>query len=366
MNMSDVNTIKINGKDVSEIIDNNGTVLWRKQKYIVLYSDNNDINISISWKRTGLVERDIKFLYTFDLSKGWKDLPENTTISTAIPMTNKIYIKRTQKERLSESTDNYVNFEITESPSESNKIKIAGYISGLTGGVDADDMRQSWPYNFFQIFSGTEIYDASELKLYYTSESFLFESAFASCKKLKYPPKIEIRGPMVDEIFSYMFYNCSSLEYAPELPSTTLFYACYLGMFRGCTSLKSAPELPATNLSYRCYSDMFYGCTSLTEAPELPATTLADNCYSYMFSGCTSLKQAPELPATTLADRCYSDMFYGCTSLKVKEYDSISGTKIFTCPSQTGITDSTKNMFLNTAGTFTGTPIAGYTYCWYE
>jgi hypothetical protein len=28
-----------------------------------------------------------------------------------------------------------------------------------------------------------------------------------------------------------------------------------------------------------CYSNMFYSCTSLTQAPELPATTLADNCY---------------------------------------------------------------------------------------
>ena len=34
---------------------------------------------------------------------------------------------------------------------------------------------------------------------------------------------------------------------------------------------------------------MFYGCTSLTTAPELPATSLADNCYYHMFYGCSSL-----------------------------------------------------------------------------
>ena len=28
-----------------------------------------------------------------------------------------------------------------------------------------------------------------------------------------------------------------------------------------------------------CYSSMFYGCSSLTQAPELPATTLAYSCY---------------------------------------------------------------------------------------
>lgn len=37
-----------------------------------------------------------------------------------------------------------------------------------------------------------------------------------------------------------------------------------------------------------CYYAMFYGCTSLTTAPELPATELTDSCYSYMFGQCES------------------------------------------------------------------------------
>ena len=65
-----------------------------------------------------------------------------------------------------------------------------------------------------------------------------------------------------------------------------------------------------------CYYDMFYGCTSLVQAPELPATTLAGSCYYDMFSGCTSLTQAPELPATTLTASCYYQMFDGCYNLK--------------------------------------------------
>ena len=60
---------------------------------------------------------------------------------------------------------------------------------------------------------------------------------------------------------------------------------------------------------------MFYSCTSLTQAPELPATTLASNCYSNMFNNCTSLTQAPALPATTLANSCYGAMFFRCSSL---------------------------------------------------
>ena len=60
----------------------------------------------------------------------------------------------------------------------------------------------------------------------------------------------------------------------------------------------------ATLTNY-CYSGMFWGCSSLTQAPELPAMTLAQSCYLNMFRNCTSLTSAPELPATTLANYCY-------------------------------------------------------------
>ena len=115
--------------------------------------------------------------------------------------------------------------------------------------------------------------------------------------------------------FKNLFYNCSGLTSAPELPATTLAEDCYESMFEGCESLTEAPELPATTLADYCYRDMFYGCKSLKEAPELPATTLANYCYFNMFLGCESLTEAPELPATTLAVLCYTNMFYGCKSL---------------------------------------------------
>ena len=115
--------------------------------------------------------------------------------------------------------------------------------------------------------------------------------------------------------FSYLFYDCSVLTSAPELPATTLADNCYQYMFNGCTSLTSAPELPATKLAGSCYNSMFSGCTGLTSAPELKATTLAGSCYYGMFYGCTSLTAAPELKATTLEKYCYNRMFKGCTSL---------------------------------------------------
>ena len=75
--------------------------------------------------------------------------------------------------------------------------------------------------------------------------------------------------------------------------------------------------LPATSLSKSCYKGMFYHCTNLTRAPELPTTELiqAENCYESMFEGCTSLTKAPVLPATILNNDCYKRMFFGCSNL---------------------------------------------------
>ena len=115
--------------------------------------------------------------------------------------------------------------------------------------------------------------------------------------------------------FCKLFYGCTALTSAPDLPATTLANECYSRMFSGCTSLEKAPELKATTLANNCYSFMFYGCTSLTSAPELKATKLVASCYKSMFSGCTSLEKAPELKATTLAYQCYESMFNGCTKL---------------------------------------------------
>ena len=83
-----------------------------------------------------------------------------------------------------------------------------------------------------------------------------------------------------------------------------------------------------------------------------------------MFNGCTSLTTAPKLPATTLVRWCYFGMFEGCTNLKVNENGS--GTKIFTCPSTSGLIQPVERMFLNTGGTFTGDPTTGNTYNWYN
>ena len=141
-----------------------------------------------------------------------------------------------------------------------------------------------------------------------------FFRLFYRCSSLTQAPELPATT-LAEWCYSNMFSECTNLKEASELPATTLAEYCYEGMFSGCTNLTQAPELPATTLAEWCYSYMFNGCTNLTQAPKLPAITLNYRCYYEMFDGCTNLTQAPELPATTLAEQCYSLMFYGCTSL---------------------------------------------------
>lgn len=103
-----------------------------------------------------------------------------------------------------------------------------------------------------------------------------------------------------------------------SMTSLSGYGSAFYAFFNGNTNLTSAGDMNfgnVTTLTGNCYQYMFWGCTSLVQAPELPATTLASSCYHQMFYGCTSLVQAPELPATTLPNNCYYNMFYDCTSL---------------------------------------------------
>ena len=170
---------------------------------------------------------------------------------------------------------------------------------------------------------------------------------------------------MANYCYARMFYECTNITTAPELPATTLAESCYRSMFDGCTSLTTAPALPATTLARACYNYMFYGCTSLITAPALPATTLAPFCYSSMFFGCTSLTTVPALPATTLPEYCYQGMFQNCTSIKLSSTKTGEYTLAYRVPTSgngTAEKGATSNIFSNTGGTFKGAPPINKTY----
>ena len=191
-------------------------------------------------------------------------------------------------------------------------------MSMLFGDNAADNYSLSGKnYAFYKLFySCKNIVNVSSDFLHVTTlESSCYGSMFYGCTSLTTAPELPATT-LSNWCYSYMFYGCSALTTAPELPATTLANYCYSYML-SVTNLVNAPELPATTLADYCYNSMFRDCKKLTTAPELPATTLTNSCYNSMFYGCISLTTAPALPATTLAYTCYYSMFQNCTNLTV-------------------------------------------------
>lgn len=94
----------------------------------------------------------------------------------------------------------------------------------------------------------------------------------------------------VNDYEFFSLFSETEILSAPELPATTLAEGCYSNMFMACYSLTTAPSLPATTLAGGCYYEMFMACRSLTTLPQLPATTLTNYCYYYMFYSCDNIK----------------------------------------------------------------------------
>ena len=173
----------------------------------------------------------------------------------------------------------------------------------------------------------------------------------------------DTRAVASDFMFAGLFEGCTALVEAPQIPFTTLKYdGCYKDMFKGCTSLQIAPELPATTLTNNCYEGMFAGCTSLTTLPELNATTLTTACYKNMFSGCKALEAPSQLTATTLAQSCYEGMFNNCSGIQLSTIESDTPYRVPASGTGVDATDALKNMFSNTGGLFTGTPMINTIY----
>lgn len=169
------------------------------------------------------------------------------------------------------------------------------------------------------LWKGTGTAFAKELNTYSNFSSTGSFTASGNIMSLFYDDSFEDKVSITKSFaFARLFYQCSGLTTAPELPATTISANCYQEMFRS-TSIVIAPELPATTLKTSCYQSMFSMCALLTDAPsKLPATTLADKCYQSMFYQCISLVNVPKtLPATTQRQASYYQMFIGCKSLEV-------------------------------------------------
>ena len=118
--------------------------------------------------------------------------------------------------------------------------------------------------------------------------------------------------------YESMFQSCSSLKTGPSaLPATTLVDYCYLNMFYECFSMESGPTvLPAETAAIYCYQFMYYRNYKMTTAPDISLKTTATGCCFGMFTACTTMTTPPTaLYATDLATSSYYSMFTGCIAL---------------------------------------------------
>ena len=74
-----------------------------------------------------------------------------------------------------------------------------------------------------------------------------------------------------------------------------------------CNSMLSREFENITSLSGYNYAlkSLFYDCTALTKAPELPATILSEYCYHFMFYNCSSLAEVRIAATKTAKDALY-------------------------------------------------------------
>jgi hypothetical protein len=229
----------------------------------------------------------------------------NTTTNVHLNNGDKLYVRGVLNE--DNTSADYTQFKM------SGKIAASDNCNALWNYKDSNaPLKKYCGYKMF--YNCTVLTTAPELPTTILANS-CYDSMFYGCTALTSAQSILPATTLANSCYDCMFYNCTVLSTTPELPATTLADYCYQYMFYNCTVLSTATELPATELSSYCYYNMFAYCTSLTTAPELPATTLASYCYSGMFYGCTSLTTAPELPAATLVSYCYDFMFNGCRSL---------------------------------------------------
>lgn len=142
--------------------------------------------------------------------------------------------------------------------------------------------------------------------------------------------------------------------------------------FCGCTSLISTPILDFTGMDsvpwngFGQFFDMFASCTSLTTCSiEFPPIYYSDHACQQMFYGCTSLTTLPRIEVSGADAGAFDSMFENCSSIRLAESQDSTYSTAYTITGTPGSSVSSSaftDMFKNTGGTFTGTPVFGTTY----
>ena len=92
------------------------------------------------------------------------------------------------------------------------------------------------------------------------------------------------------------------------------------------------------------FKRLFKDCESLTQAPELPATTLVYACYYYMFAVCRSLKEV-RVSATTIANYALTGWLSGVSA--TGDFYCDPNATIFPTDSESGIPKGWRRLNIN-------------------
>lgn len=104
----------------------------------------------------------------------------------------------------------------------------------------------------------------------------------------------------------------------------------------------------------------------LQSAPSFLATNLSAGCYTAMYATCVNLVTLPKLPASVIPYGAYYNMFAGCPKIMLSETQSDDYPTPYRIPFAKDAEDvedgALGGMFVDTGGTFTGTPEPNTTY----
>lgn len=145
--------------------------------------------------------------------------------------------------------------------------------------------------NILSLYFGSDFTGQTRFNLSSSDTSYGFSKLFymastqlnwvVSAEKLVFP-----YNAVGGHGFSEMFRNCVHLTTAPsiiqtEQPSDYMMYR----MFYGCTALQVAPDLPALRIGNHSYDEMFYGCSALNYVKAMITTTPGSGYTNNWLSG---------------------------------------------------------------------------------
>ncbi|MCR5394097.1 MAG: leucine-rich repeat domain-containing protein [Bacteroidales bacterium] len=241
--------------------------------------------------------------------------------------------------------DNYVSLVKNQ---QANSV----YVEYSYDKVTWNTMRDDYGSDYVSLPAGQPVYFRAggyEYVNKYYGRYVTTNNAFAkNCSFEEAQRSNQYKDRLTGDFWYFEFYYSNQVEVSGNIMSlldqewynkniTSVPDYAFCGLFYNCSEILSAPELPATTLGKYCYYGMFFNCDYLTAAPELPATTLKDYCYAYMFAGGSSLCSM-DVSFTAWHDNAtkeWARMNYVGRSRdgKINYVSTFSSVGVFSCPS---------------------------------